>query len=211
MTDFSIYLITDRHQTAGRPLAKVVDQALQGGIRAIQLREKDLPGRDLYDLAMELRQLTDSYDALLIINDRLDIALATNADGVHLGAGSLPVAEARRLLGAEPVIGYSAHSLQEARLAEKEGANFITLGPVFYTSSKVAYGAPLGLQLFREACATISIPVYALGGINLLNCNEAMAAGAHGIALISAIIAAPDPLSITKCLLQKIEKNAIDS
>ena len=206
MIDFSLYLITDRHQTAGRPLATVVEQALQGGVRAVQLREKDLASRDLYALAVQLRHITNLYQARLIINDRLDIAKASNADGVHLGAGSLPVAEARRLLGPGHAIGYSAHSLQEARLAEKDGASFITMGPVFHTPSKAAYGAPLGLQLFREACVALDIPVYALGGINLLNCTKPMAAGAHGIALISGIIAAPDPLSTAKCLLPKIEK-----
>jgi thiamine-phosphate pyrophosphorylase len=145
--DFSLYLITDRTQTGGRPLAAVVRQALDGGVRVVQLREKDLDGSELFRLASELRGITREYGARLVVNDRPDIALAVEADGVHLGAGSLPVAVVRRILGPERLIGYSAHGVPEARQAEADGADFITFGPVYHTPSKAAYGAPLGLFL----------------------------------------------------------------
>ena len=129
MVDFSLYLITDRMQTAGRALPAVVADALNGGLRALQLREKDLGTYQLFELAGELRKLTREYGARLLINDRLDVALAVGADGVQLGRAGLPVSVARRLLGGDKIIGYSAHSLDEARRAEHDGADFVTFGP----------------------------------------------------------------------------------
>lgn len=208
--DFSVYLITDRHQTAGRPLVAVVRQALEGGVRAVQLREKDLSGRELFMLAGELRQITRQYGARLLINERLDISLATDADGVHLGAASLPVSTARRLLGPQRLIGYSAHSVHEAVQAAADGADFVTLGPVFFTPSKATYGEPLGVEPLQSASAVLTIPVFALGGIKLDNVAQVMAAKAHGIALISAIIAAADPKFEAAALLQTIEQHAIN-
>ena len=122
MLDFRLYLITDRMQTAGRLLPAVVADALRGGLRAVQLREKDLTAGQLYYLAVELRQITREYGAKLLINDRIDVALAVAADGVHLGKASLPVPEARHILGHERLIGYSAHSVEEAVQAQQGGA-----------------------------------------------------------------------------------------
>lgn len=208
--DFSLYLISDRHQTGGRPLPWVVRQALEGGVRALQLREKDLSGAELFALAAELRRITREYGARLIINDRLDIALAVEADGVHLGKDGLPVAEARRLLGPQRLIGYSAHAVDEAVRAEADGADFVTFGPVYYTPSKAAYGEPVGPEALRAAAATLAIPVFALGGIKRDNIAAVMAAGAGGIALISAIMAVPDPRAAAQSLLRAIEEHAIN-
>ncbi|HEX9080569.1 MAG TPA: thiamine phosphate synthase [Desulfuromonadaceae bacterium] len=207
--DFSLYLITDRTQTHGRPLAAVVREALEGGVRAVQLREKDLSGRDLFSLAQELRAITREYGARLIINDRPDIALVTEADGVHLGAASLPVAAARTILGPERLIGYSAHAVAEARQAEAEGADFATFGPVYPTPSKAAYGAPLGPEKLAEAAATLGIPVFALGGVKKTSIAELLTAGARGIALISAVIAADDPRAAAATLLETLEQHVI--
>lgn len=193
MIDFQLYLITDRTQTAGRELPAVVADALAAGVTAIQLREKDLTSRQLFDLARELRAMTRQHRAKLLINDRIDIALAVGADGVHIGAGSLPVAEARRLLGNERLIGYSAHSLTEAGIAEAAGADFVTFGPVYHTPSKAIYGEPLGVKKLAEAASALTIPVFALGGVKKSSIPELLACGAHGIALISAIIAAREP------------------
>lgn len=193
MIDFSLYLITDRKQTNGRPLAEVVVRAMEGGVTAVQLREKDLPSRQLFDLATELRHVTREYGAKLLINDRPDIALAVGADGVHTGAASLPVAVSRRILGAEMLIGYSAHAVDEAFRAAAAGADFVTFGPVYPTPSKAIYGAPLGVAKLAAACRSLPIPVFALGGIKEITIPEVMGAGAHGIALISAVMAAPDP------------------
>jgi thiamine-phosphate pyrophosphorylase len=210
MIDFSLYLITDRNQTAGRPLMSVVRQALAGGVRAIQLREKDLPGSDLFALGAELRGITMEYGARLFINDRPDIALAVAADGVHLGAGSLPLPAARRLSGRRLLIGYSAHSMDQALRAEAEGADFVTFGPVYHTPSKAAYGEPVGVEAMGAASKALTVPLFALGGIKRDNVAEAMAAGAHGIALISAVIASADPQAAAADLLQTITRHAIN-
>lgn len=208
MTDFSLYLITDRHQTGGRPLQDVVRAALDGGVRAVQLREKDLPGAELYRLALELRTLTRNYGARLLINDRLDIALAVEADGVHLGINSLPVAAARRLPGSQMIIGYSAHAIDEALRAQADGADFITFSPVYYTPSKAVYGEPCGVKKLAAAASALDIPVIALGGIKHANISEALSANIEGIAIISAILAAPDPHVAVVSLLKKIEEYA---
>jgi len=144
--DFRLYLITDRRKTRGRSLAAVVEDALQGGVRAVQFREKDLPPEELYRLAVELRRLTLLYDAKLLINGSPDIARDVNADGVHLQASAPLLENAREILGPERLIGISCHSLDSAKGAEKRGVDFITFGPVFYTPSKAAYGNPVGLE-----------------------------------------------------------------
>jgi thiamine-phosphate pyrophosphorylase len=205
--DFPLYLITDRLQTSGRPLLDVVHAALDGGVKAVQLREKDLGSRELYGLAKEMHRLTERYSARLFINDRIDVALAVGADGVHLGAGSIPVSEARRVWGADLLIGYSAHSSDEACQAAAEGADFLTIGPVYQTPSKAAYGKPLGLSVLPATVARISIPVFALGGVKQSCIADVLAAGASGIALISAILAAEDPKKETVSLLKTIEEH----
>ena len=208
MTDLCLYLITDRHQTGGRPLSDVVRLSLEGGVRSVQLREKDLSSAELYRLAIEMRRLTRDFAARLILNDRLDIALAVEADGVHLGVNSLPVAAARRVLGPDKIIGYSAHTVDEALCAQTEGADFVTFGPVYRTPSKVAYGEPCGVKKLEEAAALLEIPAIALGGISPANITEALSAGIHGIAVISAILTAVDPRTATATLMKKIEEYA---
>jgi thiamine-phosphate pyrophosphorylase len=197
--DFRLYLVTDRKQSGGRPLVEAVKAALEGGVRAVQLREKDLGGRDLYFLARDLRNLTARYGACLLINDRIDVALAVEADGVHLGQASLPVTEARKLLGPEKLIGVSTHSLDE--IAGAAGADFLVFGPVYFTPSKAAYGEPQGLNRLREAVAQSLLPVFAIGGITTEKLAEVCTAGAYGVAMISAIISAPDPQEAAQRLL----------
>lgn len=199
--DFSLYLITDRHQTGGRDLFAVVEEALAGGVRCVQLREKDLPARALLELARAMRSLTDRFGARLLINDRVDIALAAGADGVHLGEEGMPAAVARELLGSGRLIGVSCHGRDGAAAAVAQGADFITFGPVYPTPSKAAYGEPVGIGQLAATTQEIHIPVFALGGIKEANIPEALAAGAAGIALISAIIAAPDPRERARALL----------
>jgi thiamine-phosphate pyrophosphorylase len=200
--DFTLYLITDRHQLlAGRSLAETVEAALRGGVRAVQLREKDLPAAQLLPLAMELRALTRRFGARLLINDRVDVALAVEADGVHLGGHSLPPTTVRKLLGPERLIGVSTHHPAEVTAAARDGADFVTFGPVFATPSKLAYGPPCGLDALRTACAAAQIPVFALGGIKCGDLSPLRACGAHGIAVISAVIATPDPDLAVRTLL----------
>jgi thiamine-phosphate pyrophosphorylase len=191
--DFRLYLITDRGQTAGRELLAVVEEALSGGVRAVQLREKALPAREYFELARVMRALTARYGARLLINDRIDIALAVGADGVHLPESGLPLAVARELLGPTKLIGASCHSLDKAHDAERRGADFITFGPVWFTPSKARYGEPVGVTPLAEAVHSLSVPLFALGGVTRERLPELRAAGIHRVALISAILAAPAP------------------
>jgi thiamine-phosphate pyrophosphorylase len=200
--DFTLYLITDRRQVpAGRTLAATVEAALRGGVRAVQLREKDLSPAELLPLAEELRCITRCYEARLLINDHIDVALAVNADGVHLGGHSLPVATVRSLLGPEKLIGVSTHHPDEITAAADAGADFVTFGPVFATPSKIPYGPPLGIDALRKACAVAALPVFALGGIKADHLSLLRDSAAHGVAVISAILAAPDPVVAVRALL----------
>lgn len=192
-----LYLVTDRHQTR-RPLCEVVEAALAGGVDAVQLREKDLGARDLLSLAEELRRVSEAAETLLLVNDRVDVALACGAAGVHLTGSSLPVAQARALLGPDRLLGASTHSLAEAQAAERDGVDFVVFGPIFPTPSKSAYGEPQGLDRLRAVCAQIACPVVAIGGITSERVPSVLAAGAYGIAVISAIIAAADPQAVAQ-------------
>jgi thiamine-phosphate pyrophosphorylase len=189
--DFDLYLITDRKLIADRcTLTAAVKEALKGGVKAVQLREKDMGTRDLLKLAYKMRKLTAEHSARLFINDRFDIALAVHADGVHLTQNSMPAEAVRRAVKKKLLIGVSTHSMKEARDAEKGGADFITLGPVYRTSSKVKYGAPIGLDALGKICGKIKIPVFALGGIKSSRIKKVREAGAHGAAMISEILRA---------------------
>jgi thiamine-phosphate pyrophosphorylase len=196
--------VTDRHQTRGRDLLEVVGWALRGGVRAVQLREKDLATRDLYDLAGRVLAMTRAAGAVLLINDRVDVAMAVSADGVHLTRRSLPPKETRDLLGPEKLIGISCHSLAEIREAEDGGVDFVVLGPIFETPSKAPFGLPLTTAALQQARAVTSLPILAIGGINPLRVPEVMAAGANGVAVISAVMAAPDPGEATAELLAAV-------
>jgi len=191
--DFDFYLVTDRNQTHKRDLLWVLEQALEGGIRAIQLREKDLSGKALFQLAYKARELCGRYGAQLFINDRIDVALAVDAAGVQLGKASMPIQTARALLGRHKLIGYSAHSLEESQTAEQSGTDFIVFGPVYFTASKTPYGRPQGVATLRRIAEKIAIPLYAIGGINCDNIAAVRSAGARGVAMISAIVSARNP------------------
>ena len=190
----NLYLITDRHQIAkGRQLLEVIEELLQAGVRMVQLREKDLSAAELFPLAKNLRSLTHHYKSLLLINDRIDLAQAIGADGVHLGGHSLPVKSARNILGSNYLIGASTHSVAEVESAQNQGADFVTYGPVYFTPSKQAYGKPVGIESLQSICARSNIPVYALGGIKANNTKTMLQAGAHGVAMISALLAGSSP------------------
>lgn len=195
-------LITDRTRIpAGRTLPETVEAALAGGVRMVQLREKDLGADALYRLARTLKHLTARYGARLLINDRIDVALAAEADGVHLGEQSLPTAVARGLLGPQAVIGRSTHHPQAVARAAAQGADFVTFSPIYPTPSKAAYGPPQGVEALRRVCVDTPLPVLALGGMTCERIHEVRAAGAAGVALISAVMAAPDPQMAARQLL----------
>lgn len=189
---FSLYLITDRH-VCRRPLTEAVAAALDGGVQTVQLREKDLPARELFRLAEELRKLTEPYHAHLLINDRIDVAEAAGADGVHLGRSSLPVASARLLLGPEAMIGFSAHTIEEIAAAAGDGADFATFSPIYPTPSKAGFGPPQGIPALAEACRHAALPIFALGGITPERVADVRETGAAGVAVIRAILEADDP------------------
>jgi len=189
--DFRLYLITDR-KVAKKPLPEAVRLALEGGVKAVQLREKDLPVRELLSLAQELRSVTREFGAKLFINDRLDVATLVGADGIHLGEQSMPADAVRKVVGKSLQIAVSTHSVNEAKAAQDGGADFITYGPIFETPSKTKYGAPVGAKSIINIRNEFSIPIYAIGGINSGNMLQVLSAGADGIAVISAIMAAED-------------------
>jgi thiamine-phosphate pyrophosphorylase len=200
-----LYLISDRRLVPHpEDFCDRIKQALDAGVRMLQLREKDLCAGELYRLGRNLRDLTRRYDALLLINDRIDLALALDADGVHLGGKSLPTPVARQLLGREKLIGVSTHSLEEISTATTEGADFVTFSPIYPSLSKPAYGPPQGLSTLSKACQLNDIPVYALGGIIPERVAECRAAGAHGVALISAILAEKQPAAVCQRILGQL-------
>ena len=207
--EFDLYLVTDRNQARERDLLWVLEQALDGGVRAVQLREKDLEGKELFNLAEKVRDLCARYHAALFINDRIDVACAIDADGVQLGKTSLPIETARELLGPIRTIGASTHSLEETRDAERQGADFILFGPVYFTASKAAYGAPQGLAALKKIVENITLPVYAIGGIKPENVDEVMGAGSRGIALISAVMAAIDPKTTSRMLQTQLQRSRL--
>ena len=204
--DFDLYLVTDRSQTQGRDLLWILEKALEAGVKSIQLREKDLGGKDLFLLAEAARALTQRYHAALLVNDRVDVALAVGADGVHLGRNSLPIPTARALLGAQRLIAASTHSLEEAQEAERNGADFVVFGPVYFTPSKASYGAPQGLAALKKIVEKTALPVYAIGGLKAGNILEAKRTGIRGVALISAIVSAKDPKKAAEEIIGELRR-----
>ena len=203
---FDLYLVTDRRQTKGRDLLWVLENALEAGVKAVQLREKDLASRDLFFLAEKLKKVCDTYGAELLVNDRTDIALAMDAAGVQLGEASIPIGDARRLLGAGKLIGLSIHSLAEAIRAESDGADFVLFGPIYFTPEKARYGQPQGLARLKEIVEKTSLPVYAIGGIKSNNVKDLIKTGVRGVSLISELIAADDPKRTAADLLRLIQR-----
>ncbi len=204
MVDFDLYLITDRQQVQGGDLLAALREAFEGGVRAVQLRERDLNDRELYDLGRKVRLLTREYGAKLLINDRADIAAAVEADGVHLRQSGYSAREARRIMGVKTLIGVSTHSLEEASAARTEGADFVTFGPVFETPSKRSYGPPLGLARLGQTCRAVAIPLFAIGGIGEEEIAPVRQSGAFGIALISAILGAQDVRGAAERMVEKL-------
>jgi thiamine-phosphate pyrophosphorylase len=196
--------MTDRHQTGGRSLLEVTREALRGGVRAIQLREKDLTTRELYHVAESLLAATREAGAVLLINDRVDVAMAVSADGVHLRRASLAPKEVRELLGPGKLIGMSCHSTADVREAAEAGVDFVVLGPIFETPSKAAYGPALTTAALLDARAVTSLPILAIGGIKQAQVRDVMEAGADGVAVISAVMSAPDPAAAASGLLAAV-------
>ena len=191
--DYSLYLVTDRTLSRGRSSEKIVSAAVRGGVTCVQLREKHCSTRDFIREARGLQPLLQHHKIPLIINDRLDVALAINADGVHLGQSDMHIGDARRLVGEKTIIGISAENLNDAIVAEQEGADYIGISPVFSTDTKVNTAAPLGLEGISWIRRAVNLPLVGIGGINAGNVREIICAGADGVAVVSAIVSADCP------------------
>jgi thiamine-phosphate pyrophosphorylase len=203
--DYSLYLILDPELVGGRLLMEVAEEAIAGGVTAVQLRDKRGSARQFLELARRLKELTSRFHLPLIVNDRLDIALAARAEGIHLGQEDLPAAEARAIAGSGMILGVSVSCPEEAREAERSGASYVGLGSIFPTASKTDAGRPLGTDAIAAVCRAVQIPVVAIGGIGVENVAEVIARGAAGVAVISAILQAADPRRAAQELRRSIE------
>jgi thiamine-phosphate pyrophosphorylase len=203
--NFRILLVTDRHQ-AHASLPAVLLEAALGGVRAVQVRERDMPSRALLALVQEIQESIKPHGVRLIMNDRLDLVLALDLDGVHLRGNSVPTPVARRLLGPHRLVGVSTHSVAAVRQANEEGADYVVFGPIFETPSKRPFGPPLGLDALATACAASQIPVFAIGGITLERLSEVCGEGAHGVAVIGAILMRDDVAAAARGLCAEMTK-----
>ncbi|GFN22045.1 thiamine phosphate synthase [Thermanaeromonas sp. C210] len=202
---YDLYVVTSSELSCGRQTLEVVRQALAGGATVIQLREKNWTARALVEVGREIRKLTREAGAGFIVNDRLDVALAVEADGVHLGQDDLPASIARRLLGPGRILGVSVGSVEEAWDAQAAGADYLGVGPIFATGSKADAGQPVGPELISTLKRVVSIPLVAIGGINRENAAGVVAAGADGVAVISAVVSARDVRAAAAELLSVVE------
>ncbi len=203
-SEWGLYVITDAGLSRGRSHAEVLREAIAGGASVVQLRDKGLTTRELVSEGQKLRSLTREMGALLIVNDRIDVALAVEADGVHVGPDDMPVALARELVGPHKILGASAGTVAEAREAQAEGADYLGVGSVYPTRTKADAGEPIGPDGLAHIVASVSIPVVGIGGINETDVAEVLAAGAEGVAIISAVVAADDVWAATRRLVERI-------
>jgi thiamine-phosphate pyrophosphorylase len=202
-----LYVITDESVAGGLSHAEIAHRAIAGGADVIQLRDKACGSRELCRIGRVIREITRKTGTLFIVNDRLDVALACGADGIHLGQDDMRAGTARQIAPPGFIIGVSVGTLEEAVRAEQEGADYIALSPVFPTTSKNDAGPGRGLETLREIRQNASIPVIAIGGINSGNMNDAIAAGADGIAVISAVVGSPDITAAARDLKEIIRKS----
>ncbi|MCI5883158.1 MAG: thiamine phosphate synthase [Clostridiales bacterium] len=206
--DYTLYLCTDRELMSEDTLEKSVELAIQGGVTVVQLREKDCSGREFLQVAREVKQITDAYEIPLIINDRIDIAMAVDADGVHLGQSDIPAHTARELLGPDKIIGVSAYNKELAVEAQKEGADYLGVGDIFGTSTK-AGTHHVEIDTLSRICQAVKIPVVAIGGINLSNVTKLAGTGIQGTAVISAIIASKNITEAATKMLSLLKNEVI--
>ena len=204
MDELSLTLVTDRTQTRGRDLVAVVGECLAAGLPAVQVREKDLGAGDLAFLCRRLLGPVRDTDAALVVNDRVDVALAVGADAVQRTSASLPVDDIRAIAGGRLRIGASVHSLEDAVEAELKGADWVTFGPIYETPSKRPFGPPQGLERLATVSRGLRIPVVAIGGITPERVAEVLAAGARGVAVISGILAADSAADATRRFLKAL-------
>lgn len=206
--DLSVYVITDTHLSRERSVEDVVAGAIAGGATCIQLRDKELSTRELYNKAIILRELTQRHGITFIVNDRLDIAMAVEADGVHFGQDDLPAAIGRRILPPQMILGVTARNLPQALQYQRDGATYLGVGAVFGTETKKNTGNPIGLHGLAEIARGVKIPVVGIGGIDAQRAGAVIKAGARGVAVVSAIVAAADVVAATLEIARAVNKAA---
>ncbi|GET35212.1 thiamine-phosphate synthase [Prolixibacter bellariivorans] len=204
--DLSLYLVTDRELSKGRSLSYIVEEAVKGGVTMVQLREKDCTTREFYELGMRMKALLSPLSIPLIINDRLDIALAVDADGLHIGQSDMPWQVARRILGKDKILGLSVETMQQAEEANRMDVDYIGISPVFATLTKTDTLQLFGLNGLKEATSLSRHPAVAIGGINLQNAAQVVNSGADGIAVVSAIASVDNPRQAARELKLTIKK-----
>lgn len=205
--DLSVYLVGNEGvaQSAGMTLEESIEQALRGGTSFVQIREKDMSPEQLTRLSQKVLRLTKKAGVPLVINDDVEVALAVDADGVHVGQSDMSAREVRQLIGEHRILGVSAYTVAQAKKAEADGADYIGIGPVFLTKTKRDADAPMGLETLEAITSSVSIPTVAIGGITPINATSVMQAGVDGLAVISAIIGQGDPEAASRCLLRMVK------
>lgn len=198
--DYSLYLVTERRFIGSKSLKKAVEEAILGGVTLVQIREKTASSREFYRTALEVREITQYYKIPIIIDDRIDIAQAIEADGVHLGQTDIPLDIARKILGNNKIIGISVGNIEEAVEAEKGGADYLGIGTIFNTGTKKDIHTPIGIEGLSKIYSSINIPAVAIGGIGKDNFKDVLSTGIDGIAVVSAILGSKDIISAAKQL-----------
>jgi len=204
---WDLYLVTDRVLSLNRPIYEIVKRAIEGGTTVIQLREKELSTHEFINEALEIKGFLKGRNVPLIINDRVDVALAVDADGVHLGKDDMPIEYAKRILPEDKIIGLSVESVQDAIIADKKGADYLGVSPIYTTPTKPELETGLGLEGLRQIREVTELPLVAIGGLKAFNTADVIKNGADGIAVVSAICSAPDPKKAAEELISVI-KNA---
>lgn len=202
-----LYLVTDRPLSLGRPLEEIVEGAVEGGVTIVQLREKEAPTGEFVALAKRLKAVLAPLGIPLIINDRVDVALASDADGVHIGQSDMPYEDARRLLGPDKIIGLSVENFEDLERANALDVDYVGISPVYGTPTKSDTAEPFGLEGLRRAVAMSVHPTVAIGGMNASTIAEVMQAGTDGVAVVSAICSAPSPRKAAEELKEIVTQN----
>ncbi len=205
--DLKLYLVTDRQLSLGRDIAWIVEEAVKGGVTMVQLREKDCSTRNFIELASGLKEKLKTYNVPLIINDRIDVALASDADGVHIGQSDMPYDMARKILGKDKIIGLSVETMQQVEEANLLDVDYIGISPVFSTPTKTDTFKPFGLDGVEKVMAVSKHPAVAIGGINNSNVKDIFNAGANGVAVVSAICSADNPRTATEEFIKLIRQS----
>ncbi|WP_418791637.1 thiamine phosphate synthase [Phosphitispora sp. TUW77] len=201
-----LYVVTGEDFFAARSYREVVSACIEGGAGIIQLREKNWPASRIFEVGREVREITHKSGVLLIINDRVDLALALEADGVHIGQEDIPLRAVRKLAGSKLIIGVSVGTPEQALEAERSGADYIGVGPIFPTETKKDARFPRGLQILTQIRQAVSLPIYAIGGVKLHNVASVIRAGADGVAVVSAVVGAADITDAARNFVAEIDR-----